>query len=190
MTLETHGQGVVLTRSLMALSKVIDTSDMGSPFTVSSKGSYVSFALSPCQVNFTEKYTSWPFDDLGIGLSANVFTALVIIKTKVILPTATKHEENSIFNIGVNSLANCLSFLDQAEVLPFITSPLSKTWKKVYCNQGYLWKALYISEPFYAKENIVEGQFRLLYTRFVRCITYFKRTRTCDPQAQGNNIFP
>jgi hypothetical protein len=118
------------------------------------------------------------------------------IKTKVVLPTATKHEENSIFSIGVNSLANCLSFLDPAEVLPFVTFPLSKTWKEVYCDQGYLWKVLCISEPFYAKENIVEEdeeyyyQFRLLYTRFVRCITYLKRIRTSDPQAQGNNIFP
>jgi hypothetical protein len=64
----------------MALSKVIDASDMGSSFTVSSKGSYVSFALSPCRGSFAEKHTSWPLDDLGIRLSANVFTALAIIR--------------------------------------------------------------------------------------------------------------
>jgi len=125
-----------------------------------------------------------------------LFDGVPSIKAKVVLPTATKHEENSIFSIGVDSLANCLSFLDPAEVLPFVTFPLSKTWKEVYCDQGYLWKVLCISEPFYAKESIVEEdeedyyQFRLLYTRFVRCITYLKRIRSSDPQVHGNNIFP
>jgi hypothetical protein len=64
----------------MALSKVIDASDMGSSFTVSSKGSYVSIALSTCRGCFAEKHTSWPLDDFGIRLPAKVFTALAIIR--------------------------------------------------------------------------------------------------------------
>lgn len=118
------------------------------------------------------------------------------IKTEEVLPTTAKHQESSIFSIGIDSLANCLSYLDPTEVLSFVTFPLSKTWKEVYCDQGYLWKVLCISEPFHAKENIVEEdeeyyyQFRLLYTRFVRCITYLKRIRTSDPPEHENNVSP
>lgn len=132
---------------------------------------------------------------LGLGYDEDPkvpATDAELIITDDAFPT-TKQEENPIYSIGVDSLAHCLSYLDPSEVLSFVTSPLSKTWKEVYCDQGYLWKVLCISEPFYAKENIIEEdeeydyQFRLLYTRFVRCITYLKRIRTSDPVACDSN---
>jgi len=104
-----------------------------------------------------------------------------------------------IYNVGVDILVQCLSFLEPAEVLSTLTYPLSKTWRQVYCKQGQLWKVLCIAEPFHAKlgsstsgsddeGNLsmttsstasemrnVFGQYRLLYTSFVRCITYVNK---------------
>ena len=96
-------------------------------------------------------------------------------------------EEDIIYNIGAESLAHCFSYLEPADVLAVLSSPLSKTWKEVYCDQGYLWKVLCLSEPFHAKESIIEDsqdddfQYRLLYTRFVRCMTYLRRISNTNP---------
>jgi len=66
-----------------------------------------------------------------------VSSCIPSIKAKVILPRAIKHRGNSFFSVGVDSLANSLSFLDPIEDLPFITFPLSKTKKEFYCSQRY-----------------------------------------------------
>lgn len=46
-------------------------------------------------------------------------------------------EENPTHALGVDNLANSLYYLDPAEVLSFVTSHVSKTWKKVSCNYVY-----------------------------------------------------
>lgn len=104
-------------------------------------------------------------------------------------------EEDILYNIGAESLAHCFSYLEPVDVLAVLSSPLSKTWKEVYCDQGYLWKVLCLSEPFHAKESIIEDsqdddfQYRLLYTRFVRCMTYLRRISNTNPSQLLCNNF-
>jgi hypothetical protein len=55
-----------------------------------------------------------------------VSSCIPSIKAKVILPTAIKHRGNSFFSVGVDSLANSLSFLDPIEDLPSSHFPFPK----------------------------------------------------------------
>ena len=77
-------------------------------------------------------------------------------------------------------------------MLVFITFPLSKTWKEVYCDQGYYaFQSPSTPEKISSKRmkstTISSGS---LCTSFVRCITYLKLICSSNPQEHGNNIFP
>ena len=113
---------------------------------------------------------------------------------------ATSDQEASIYSFGRDVIVQVVQFLEPPEILTFLTAPLSKTWLVTYTAPQELWKILCSSRPFYAKidESICDsessdnssssfpicndlgmrhifGQYRLLYTSFVRCMRYLNR---------------
>jgi hypothetical protein len=118
-------------------------------------------------------------------------------KTGILVIAKAETPKAHIYNVGIDILVQCLAFLEPQEVLSTLTCPLSKTWRQLYCKQGQLWKVLCLAEPFHARlgssksgssdddgnfsmttsstaseMRSVFGQYRLLYTSFVRCIAY------------------
>lgn len=102
-----------------------------------------------------------------------------------------------IYDIGVDAMANVLTYLKPREVYSFLIMPLSKTFKCTFTDPQDLWKVLCLSEPFYAKvdnnsdasdESICSypvcksiemkhllGRYRLLYSSFIKCVRYLDR---------------
>eukprot|EP00557_Chaetoceros_sp_GSL56_P008425 CAMPEP_0176505926 /NCGR_PEP_ID=MMETSP0200_2-20121128/16764_1 /TAXON_ID=947934 /ORGANISM="Chaetoceros sp., Strain GSL56" /LENGTH=947 /DNA_ID=CAMNT_0017905531 /DNA_START=211 /DNA_END=3054 /DNA_ORIENTATION=+ len=102
-----------------------------------------------------------------------------------------------IYDIGVDVMANVLTYLKPVEAYSFLTMPLSKTFKCTFSDPQDLWKVLCLSEPFYAKadntsdasdESICSypvcknvelkhllGRYRLLYSSFIKCVRYLDR---------------
>jgi hypothetical protein len=102
-----------------------------------------------------------------------------------------------IYDIGVDAMANVLTYLKPREVYSFLIMPLSKTFKCTFSDPQDLWKVLCLSEPFYANvdnssdasdESICSypvcksiemkhllGRYRLLYSSFIKCVRYLDR---------------
>lgn len=102
-----------------------------------------------------------------------------------------------IYDVGVDVMANVLTYLKPREVYSFLTMPLSKTFKCTFSDPQDLWKVLCLSEPFYAKvDNEIDagdesicsypvcknvelkhllGRYRLLYSSFIKCVRYLDR---------------
>jgi len=108
--------------------------------------------------------------------------------------------DSVIYSLGTDVMAQIMSFLEPPEVHSFLTTPFSKSWLETYTNPQELWKVLCSSKPFYAKLdesdygssdastssyplcNDLEryhlvGQFRLLFTSFVKCMKYLERIK-------------
>ncbi|KAL7468397.1 hypothetical protein ACHAXS_008637 [Conticribra weissflogii] len=127
-----------------------------------------------------------------------------------------------IYSLGTDVMAQIMSFLEPPEVHAFLTTPFSKSWLETYTNPQELWKILCSSKPFYAKldesdygssdastssyplcndleRHHLVGQFRLLFTSFVKCMKYLERIkddalngRTPSAYSNGNQneIYP
>lgn len=96
----------------------------------------------------------------------------------------------SIFNLGSDLMAQCVSFLEPLEVHSLLTTPLSKQWRTAYTMPQDLWRVLCLIEPFKANFGAEDldssddsvysevdvnhpfGKYRLLYTSFIRCLRY------------------
>jgi len=117
-------------------------------------------------------------------------------------------------------MAQMLAFLGPSEVLRVLTMPLCKDWHRYYGSQQDLWKTLCLLEPFKANVgddadesslsgsadsfgvlqpvvNDIFGEYRLMFTSFVRCIRYLERieedTRNGKPPSvmdYGQSGFP
>lgn len=105
-----------------------------------------------------------------------------------------------IYSLGTDVMAQIMSFLEPPEVHSFLTTPFSKSWLETYTNPQELWKILCSTKPFYAKldesdygssdastssyplcndleRHHLVGQFRLLFTSFVKCMKYLDRIK-------------
>jgi hypothetical protein len=117
------------------------------------------------------------------------------------LSSSTSNEKSltPLYNIGVDVMAKILSYLKPMEANRVLSEPLSKTFRSSFSNPQDVWKILCLSEPFYARvkkkfdesddssssypicDNMelqhVLGRYRLLYSSFVRCVTYLDRIK-------------
>ncbi len=105
-----------------------------------------------------------------------------------------------LYNVGVDIMAKILSYLEPIEANRVLSEPLSKTFRETFSVPQDVWKILCLSEPFYAMvdkkrsdsddsissfpvlNNNVEvrhvlGRYRLLYSSFVRCLSYLDRIK-------------
>lgn len=104
-----------------------------------------------------------------------------------------------LLTLDADVMAQVLTFLGPSEILNILTMPLSKEWQKNYGSHQDLWKTLCLVEPF--KANIrddsdddssndsfsslpfepavknIFGEYRLMYTSFVRCLRYLERIK-------------
>jgi len=105
---------------------------------------------------------------------------------------SNSYSYSPILNIGGDSMASILSYLEPAEVLPFVIMPLSRKWRSTYTLSEELWKILCLTEPFNANyEDIAMekhspnslfgndftndvSRYRLVYTSFVQCYKYLE----------------
>lgn len=93
-------------------------------------------------------------------------------------------------------MAQVLTFLDASEILSVLTMPLCKEWHQSYGSNQDLWKTMCLLEPFKATlpddsdsdddesftslpmepavKNVF-GEYRLMFTSFVRCLRYLER---------------
>ena len=103
----------------------------------------------------------------------------------------------AIFNLSSDIMAHCMTFLDPPQVHDLLTMPLSKEWRSSFTMPQDLWRVLCLMEPFKAKFDTdgndsddssfpmhsglevkhLLGQYRLLYTSFVKCIRYLERIK-------------
>ncbi len=108
-----------------------------------------------------------------------------------------KWEPSPLFSLDSDVMAQILTFLGPSEILNILTMPLSKEWQRNYGSHQDLWRTLCLVEPF--KANIMDdpddetsntsfsslpfepavkkifGEYRLMYTSFVRCLRYLER---------------
>jgi len=119
----------------------------------------------------------------------------------------TNHSNSShslICNLGVDAMATIFSYLQPIEAYTLISTPISKSWYKVYTVPPDLWKILCFSSPFHAKIGKDKscdkngndysssssfpmceptklrhllGRYRLLYTSFIKCMRYLERIK-------------
>jgi len=92
-----------------------------------------------------------------------------------------------IFNVGVELLAQCISFLDPSEAFIFLSMPLSKTWYCTFIAPQDLWKILFVSGPFYATEKSCSSivNYRSMYTFLVQgknCLDKIKEAAKSSTQ--------
>lgn len=109
-----------------------------------------------------------------------------------------------VFLLGSDVVAQVLTFLDPSEILGLLTMPLCKKWQRSYGSQQDLWKTMCLLEPFKAnmvadssssddsssdsEDSFVSlsggvepavknvfGEYRLMFTSFVRCLRYLDR---------------
>ena len=102
-----------------------------------------------------------------------------------------------LLSLDSDVMAQILTFLEPSEILDVLTMPLCKDWQKNFGSHQGLWKTLCLLEPFKAKvqddaedddsndsfsaatfepavKNIF-GEYRLMFTSFVRCLRYLDR---------------
>jgi hypothetical protein len=108
-----------------------------------------------------------------------------------------------ILNVGPDTMAHVLTFLQPPEILDVLTMPLSKAWHRNVTLQPELWRVLCLVDPFNARIEDGDGddssssddssysptqnyvncdkrlldRYRLLYTSFVRCMKYLSQIR-------------
>lgn len=103
-----------------------------------------------------------------------------------------------LLDLDSDVMAQILTFLEPSEILHVLTMPLCKNWQNTFGSHQDLWKTLCLLEPF--KANIREdpedddsstdsfsslafepavknifGEYRLMFTSFVRCLRYLDR---------------
>jgi hypothetical protein len=111
-------------------------------------------------------------------------------------------------------MAQVLTFLDASEILSVLTMPLCKDWHRSYGAHQDLWKTMCLLEPF--KATLVDnsdsdsedsfaslpvepavknvfGEYRLMFTSFVRCLRYLERIQQDarngrPPSASDNSL--
>jgi hypothetical protein len=103
----------------------------------------------------------------------------------------------AIFSLSSDLMAHCMTFLDPPQVHDLLTMPLSKEWRSNFTMPQDLWRVLCLMDPFKAKFESdgndsddssfpmhsglevkhLLGQYRLLYTSFVKCIRYLERIK-------------
>ena len=112
-----------------------------------------------------------------------------------------RFDKTPIHNVGVDAMANILSYLKPVEAYRTLSAPLSKAFRQSFSKPQDVWKILCFSEPFHAaldyKKNKgsgdessssypmcndievrhILGRYRLLFTSFVRCVTYLDRIK-------------
>jgi len=119
------------------------------------------------------------------------------------LPVASPYINSGtpIYDVGVDVMANILTYLLPTEVYSVLSMPLSKTFKTTFADPQDLWKVLCVSAPFFAKidknaddsddsnrsypickSKSVEakhlvGRYRLLYSSFIQCARYLDRIK-------------
>jgi len=106
-----------------------------------------------------------------------------------------------IMAVGCDVMAHILTFLEPPEILDVLTMPLSNDWTRSFTKQGELWRVLCLLEPFKAPvesgsdddsdDDSMDsfslgnggevsgsfGKYRLLYTKFIRCMRYLSRIK-------------
>ena len=109
-----------------------------------------------------------------------------------------RKNSSSLFLVGSDIMAQVLTYLDASEILGVLTMPLCKEWQRSYGSNQDLWKTMCLLEPF--KANLVVdadtdddsyaslpvepaiknifGEYRLMFTSFVRCLRYLERIQT------------
>ena len=103
-----------------------------------------------------------------------------------------------LLSLDSDVMAQILTFLEPSEILDVLTMPLCKHWQRNYGSHQDLWKTLCLLEPF--KANVQEedddsstdsfsslafepavknifGEYRLMFTSFVRCLRYLDRVQ-------------
>jgi hypothetical protein len=116
---------------------------------------------------------------------------------------AKLNRRSPILNVGPDTMAHVLTFLQPPEILDVLTMPLSKAWHRNVTSQPELWRVLCLVEPFNARIEDGDGndsnssddsfcsltqnyvnfdkrlldRYRLLYTSFVRCMKYLSQIR-------------
>ena len=131
--------------------------------------------------------------------------------------------KSSFLTLGPDPMTQLLKFLEPTEILRILTLPLCKEWRRSYTSHQTLWKGLCVSKPFSAKlgrepdddflgddsgklfstdafepaTDKVLGQYRMMYTSFVRCQKYLSRLtddarngRTPSAIDYGRGCFP
>ena len=113
----------------------------------------------------------------------------------------------SIYDVGVDIMANILTHLEPTEVYTILSTPISKTWRATFTTPDDLWKVLCLSGPFYAKLDTAKddssddslpickntevrhlfGCHRLLYSSFHRCNRYLDKIKEDSIRGLGSN---
>jgi len=121
-----------------------------------------------------------------------------IVDEPVSVPLGSYHS-SPLCALGSDIMSQVLTFLDASEILDVLTMPLCRDWRKTYSLNEDLWKNMCVLEPF--KANLVDdtdtdgeesfasipvrpvlkdaiGEYRLIFTSFVRCFRYLERIQT------------
>ncbi|KAI2497751.1 hypothetical protein MHU86_16746 [Fragilaria crotonensis] len=103
----------------------------------------------------------------------------------------------AIFSLSSDLMVHCMTFLEPPQVHDLLTMPLSREWRSSFTMPQDVWRVLCLTEPFKAKfepdgndsddssasghsgleVKHLLGQYRLLYTSFVKCLRYLERIK-------------
>ena len=104
---------------------------------------------------------------------------------------STEPPVNPFLTLGSDIMVTVVSFLDPRETIDLLTAPMCKEWRRSYTADQELWRAACCTEPFCADSSFFSlnnfkddfdnmhalGEYRLLYTSFVRCMKYLDRVQ-------------
>lgn len=168
--------------------------------------SYCSSPLSESSYDFS-CYDEYSGVDAAEGSPYQLFAA----------PTSTSTGPSPLFLLDSDVVATVLTYLDPSEILNVLTMPLCREWRQNYGTEQDIWKTLCLLEPFKAKVGLGDqqqgndsstdsddssfsslpigptakelfGEYRLMFTSFVRCVRYLARIQE-DSRNGGNNEF-
>lgn len=104
---------------------------------------------------------------------------------------STGSSASPFLKLGSDVMVAVVSFLDPIETLDLLTAPMCKEWRRSYTADQELWRTACCTEPFCADSSFFSlndfkddfdnkhalGEYRLVYTSFVRCMKYLDRVQ-------------
>ena len=90
------------------------------------------------------------YEDQRKELDSNFKNAMKRTKT---LDNSLISNSSPIYDVGVDVMANILSYLKPVQAYSILSLPISKTFQSTFSNPQDLWRVLCLSAPFYAKQD-------------------------------------
>ena len=111
-------------------------------------------------------------------------------KSSTAVDSSATSSSSYFLMLGSDVMVSVLSYLEPRETLDLLTVPLCKEWRRSYTSDQELWRTICCTKPFSADlsgdrvssdDSISNcgsiGEFRLIYTSFVRCTRYLDNVK-------------